>query len=56
MMGIVGPLLWEHLKPYRQNRLKVFLDPSVDPRGSGYHVIQSIRSPSAPAAGSDAGT
>ena len=41
VMGIVGPLLWEHLKPYRQNRLKVFLDPSVDPRGSGYHVIQS---------------
>jgi rod shape determining protein RodA len=41
LMGIVGPLLWEHLKPYRQNRLRVFLDPSVDPRGSGYHVIQS---------------
>ena len=41
MMGIVGPLLWEHLKPYQQNRLLVFLDPSVDPRGSGYHVIQS---------------
>jgi rod shape determining protein RodA len=41
VMGIVGPLLWEHLKPYRQNRLKVFLDPNVDPRGSGYHVIQS---------------
>jgi rod shape determining protein RodA len=41
VMGIVGPLLWEHMKPYRQNRLKVFLDPSVDPRGSGYHVIQS---------------
>jgi len=41
MMGILGPPLWEHMKPYRQNRLKVFLDPSVDPRGSGYHVIQS---------------
>ena len=40
--GIVGPLLWEHMPTYRQNRLKVFLDPSVDPRGSGYHVIQSI--------------
>jgi rod shape determining protein RodA len=42
MTGIVGPLLWEHMPTYRQNRLKVFLDPSVDPRGSGYHVIQSI--------------
>ena len=41
LMGIVGPILWEHMKPYRQNRLKVFLDPSIDPRGSGYHVIQS---------------
>src|SRR6185436_18926352 len=41
MMGIVGPLLWEHLKPYQQNRIKVFRDPSVDPRGSGYHVLQS---------------
>jgi cell division protein FtsW (lipid II flippase) len=30
------------MKPYRQNRLRVFIDPSVDPRGSGYHVIQSI--------------
>jgi rod shape determining protein RodA len=42
MTGIVGPLLWEHMPTYRQNRLRVFLDPSVDPRGSGYHVIQSI--------------
>jgi len=41
MMGIVGPLLWERMPLYRQNRLRVFLDPSVDPRGSGYHVIQS---------------
>jgi rod shape determining protein RodA len=42
MTGIVGPLLWEHMKPYRQKRLLVFIDPSVDPRGSGYHVLQSM--------------
>ncbi len=42
LMGIVGPLFWEHMPRYRQDRLKVFLDPSVDPRGSGYHVLQSI--------------
>ena len=42
LTGIVGPLLWEHMPTYRQNRLRVFLDPSIDPRGSGYHVIQSI--------------
>ncbi len=41
MAGIAGPILWEHMKPYRQNRLRVFLDPSVDPRGSGYHALQS---------------
>ena len=41
VMGVLGPILWEHLKPYQQNRLRVFLDPSVDPRRSGYHVIQS---------------
>jgi rod shape determining protein RodA len=39
--GVLGPLLWEHMPTYRQNRLRVFLNPSVDPRGSGYHVIQS---------------
>jgi rod shape determining protein RodA len=41
MTGVAGPVLWEHMKPYRQNRLRVFIDPSIDPRGSGYHVIQS---------------
>lgn len=39
--GVFAPILWERLAPYQQNRLRVFLDPSVDPRRSGYHVIQS---------------
>jgi rod shape determining protein RodA len=39
--GVVAPLLWEKLEPYQQNRLRVFLDPSADPRASGYHVLQS---------------
>ncbi len=39
--GVVAPLMWEKLAPYQQNRLKTFLDPSADVRGSGYHVIQS---------------
>ena len=39
--GVIAPILWEKLAPYQQNRLKVFLDPSADPRASGYHVIQS---------------
>lgn len=29
------------LKPYQKNRLVVFLDPTIDPRGSGYHIQQS---------------
>jgi rod shape determining protein RodA len=40
-MGLVAPVLWDHMDEYQQNRLKVFLDPTVDPRGSGYHVTQS---------------
>jgi rod shape determining protein RodA len=41
VMGVLAPLLWERLAPYQQKRLLVFLDPSIDPRQSGYHVIQS---------------
>ena len=41
MMGVVAPLLWENLKPYQQARLRTFLDPQIDARGSGYHVLQS---------------
>jgi rod shape determining protein RodA len=41
VMGVLAPIVWERLKPYQQNRLRVFLDPTIDPRRSGYHVIQS---------------
>ena len=33
--------LWNSLAQYQQNRILVFLDPEVDPRGAGYQVIQS---------------
>jgi rod shape determining protein RodA len=33
--------LWRHLPPYQQNRLLAFLNPEVDPRAAGWHVIQS---------------
>ncbi len=33
--------LWNSLKPYQQNRIRSFIDPSADPLGSGYHAIQS---------------
>ncbi|MFP5355532.1 MAG: rod shape-determining protein RodA, partial [Gemmatimonadota bacterium] len=40
-MGVLAPILWEKLAPHQRSRLLVFLDPSEDPRASGYHVIQS---------------
>ncbi len=33
--------IWGSLKPYQQNRIRSFIDPSSDPLGSGYHAIQS---------------
>jgi rod shape determining protein RodA len=41
VMGVLAPILWERLQPYQQRRLLVFLDPSSDPLGSGYHILQS---------------
>lgn len=35
------PLMWFVLQPYQKNRILTFLNPELDPRGSGYHVIQS---------------
>jgi rod shape determining protein RodA len=39
--GLIAMPLWNRLAPYQQNRLLTFLDPEVDPRGSGYHALQS---------------
>ena len=41
VMGVVAPILWYRLAPYQQNRLLTFLDPSIDPRHAGWHVLQS---------------
>lgn len=32
---------WQILKDYQFRRIEVFLDPSQDPLGSGYHITQS---------------
>ncbi|MEN6414488.1 MAG: rod shape-determining protein RodA [Veillonellales bacterium] len=37
----VMPIFWHFLKDYQKKRLTVFIDPNVDPLGSGYHIIQS---------------
>ncbi len=41
LVGLITPQLWNSLKPYQQNRIKVFLKPEIDPRGAGYQIIQS---------------
>lgn len=35
------PYVTSHLKPYQLKRIETFLNPELDPLGSGYHVIQS---------------
>jgi len=40
--GTVAQPLWNSLARYQQNRILVFLDPNVDPRGAGYQIIQSL--------------
>jgi len=41
VFGVVSPIIWERLAPYQQKRLLVFLNPEIDRRASGYHVLQS---------------
>ncbi|MBI4541520.1 MAG: rod shape-determining protein RodA, partial [Gemmatimonadetes bacterium] len=40
-MGIVALPLWERLAAYQQHRLISFLNPELDPRATGWHIIQS---------------
>jgi len=35
------PVAWNLLKDYQKKRVMVFLDPSLDPLGAGYQIIQS---------------
>lgn len=39
--GTIAAPLWGSLAEYQRNRLLVFLNPELDPRGAGYHLIQS---------------
>ena len=41
MTGTLAWPLWNSLEDYQQARIVSFVDPTVDPRGSGYQVIQS---------------
>ncbi len=35
------PIFWHFLKDYQKMRIMVFINPDIDPLGSGYHIIQS---------------
>lgn len=46
LLAILGgiaslPVFWLFLKPYQKARILTFIDPSVDPLGSGYQILQS---------------
>jgi rod shape determining protein RodA len=42
LFAIATPWLWSNvLLPHQRARLTIFLDPSQDPLGSGYHLLQS---------------
>lgn len=40
-VGLVTPLTWNNLKPYQQQRILTYVNRQLDPRGSGYQVLQS---------------
>ena len=35
------PIVWGHLKPYQKERVKTFVEPTRDPKGAGYQLMQS---------------
>ncbi len=41
LAAAAAPLAWTMLHDYQRKRVLIFLDPSTDPRGAGYHITQS---------------
>jgi rod shape determining protein RodA len=39
--GTIALPVWNTLAEYQKNRLLIFLDPTLDPRGAGWNLIQS---------------
>lgn len=37
----LGPILWSMLHDYQRRRVMILIDPTQDPLGAGYHIIQS---------------
>lgn len=41
VLGSATPLIWDHLKPYQQERILTLFNVEADPQGAGYQIIQS---------------
>jgi rod shape determining protein RodA len=41
LAGLAAWFSWSFLHDYQRQRVLTFLDPQTDPRGAGYHIIQS---------------
>jgi len=41
LVGISVQFIYDGLRPYQQKRIDTFLDPTADPLGAGYNILQS---------------
>jgi rod shape determining protein RodA len=41
VVGTITPVVWNHLKLYQRQRIISFFNPGADPRGAGWHILQS---------------
>lgn len=42
LFGTLAPGMWGNLQPYQQRRILTLIDPTSDPHGAGYQVLQSL--------------
>jgi len=40
-IGSLAPIIWHGLKEYQRRRIMIFVNPGLDPKGAGWHVLQS---------------
>lgn len=41
LVGALSPVFWHLLHDYQRRRILILIDPTQDPLGAGYHIIQS---------------
>jgi rod shape determining protein RodA len=41
LLGAMMPIFWSLLHDYQRRRIEILIDPTQDPLGSGYHIIQA---------------